>query len=110
MMPGSVVAQETENHELADEHHHKNHIALFIGATEAEAHHGDQEDPDFTLGMEYERTVSKVIGVGALVEFVVEGKREYVIGAPLFVHIGPNAIVQLAPVYWFSGNMTPGRG
>ena len=74
--PAVVASQETqeqehsetgEHHEATEEHaeeqgeghHHKNHVAVFVGSTEAEERHGEKEDRDFTLGIDYERRLSK---------------------------------------------------
>ena len=81
------------------EHHHRNHIAVFVGSTEAEEHHGEKGDRDFTIGVDYERRLSKVVGVGGLLDWVVEGRREYLVGIPLFLHAGKHAKFQLAPCY-----------
>ena len=92
-----------EDHE-ADEghgeaHHHKNHIAFFVGSTEAEEHHGEKGDRDFTIGLDYERRLSRVVGIGGLVDWVVEGNREYLIGVPVFLHVGKHAKFELAPAF-----------
>ena len=69
---------------LGAEHHHKNHIALFIGSTEGEAEEGEKEDRDFTLGVDYERRLTELIGIGGLYDWVAEGRREFLIGMPVF--------------------------
>lgn len=105
VVSGPALAQEPGEHgqaeghagESPEGHHHRNHLSFFIGSTEAEEHHGEQEDPDFTIGLDYERRLSKVFGIGVLVDFVVEGKREYMIGVPVFLHAGERAKFQVAP-------------
>ena len=108
--PGLVAAQESGlheassgNHEAAKEHgendHHKNHVAFFVGSTEAEEHHGEKGDRDFTIGIDYERRLSKIFGIGVLADWVIEGDREYIVGIPLFLRAGKHAIFQLAPAY-----------
>jgi hypothetical protein len=110
VVSGPVMAQEPEEHdpaeghavesgESAGEHFHKNHVAIFIGSTEAEEEHGEQDDPDFTLGLDYGRRFSKLFGIGVMLEFVVEGKREYVVGVPFYIHVGRYAKFQLAPAF-----------
>lgn len=80
-------------------HHHKNHFAVFVGTTEAEEHQGEQGDPDFTIGFDYERRINDWFGAGALADFVVEGRREYLLG-PLFIfHAGKSAKFFAAPCY-----------
>jgi len=114
--PEQLVAQETqeapeqEHHEQAGEHHeaaeghgeehfHKNHVALFVGSTEAEEHHGEKEDRDFTLGIDYERWLNKWFGAGAMLDFVVEGRREYLVGPLFILHAGKGAKFFAAPCY-----------
>ena len=82
-----------------EEHHHKNHVAVFIGSTEAEEHHGEKGDRDFTLGADYERRLNKWFGAGAMVDFVVEGQREYLAGPLFILHAGGHAKIFAAPCY-----------
>ena len=49
-----------------EEHEHKNHIALFIGSTQAEEEHGERDDPQLTLGLDYERRLTRVFGLAPL--------------------------------------------
>jgi hypothetical protein len=106
--PGLVAAQESGrheassvNHEAAKEHgendHHKNHVAFVVGFIEAEEHHGEKGASDFTIGIDYERRLSKVFGIGVLADWVIEGNREYMVGIPLFLHAGRHAKFELAP-------------
>jgi hypothetical protein len=106
--PCLVTAGESESdtaasgdHEAAKEHgesdHHMNHVAFFAGFTEAEEHHGDQGAPDFTIGIDYERRLSKVFGIGVLADWVIENNREYMVGIPIFLHAGRHAKFELAP-------------
>jgi len=92
-----------ESHEEAIEEHgehlHKNHLALFIGATEAEEHHGEKGDPDFTLGVDYERRLSPLFGVGGMVDWVVEGRREFLLGPIGFLHPYKGLKLFAAPCY-----------
>ena len=97
--PSGLVAQEVHGGEHAagsegegehgEEHgHHKNHIALFLGSTQAELHHGEREDPQFTLGFDYERRLNNHVVVGGLLDVVLEGHREAILAASLFLHAG----------------------
>ena len=108
-LPGGLVAQEdrgehaaeSEDHAAAEgehgeAHEHKNHIALFIGSTQAEIEHGERDDPQFTLGIDYERRLTPIFGVGALLDLVLEGHREGIVGIPLFLHAG-NLVFEVAP-------------
>ena len=92
-----------------EEHHfHKNHFGVFVGSTEGVEQHGEEhgdtghgdghgevtsegssggkDDPDFTIGLDYERRLTKLIGIGGMVDFVVEGRREYLLGPIGFLH------------------------
>ena len=72
-MAGEAPETAEEHAEEHGEHFHKNHLALFIGSTEAEEHHGEKGDPDFTLGVDYERRLSPLFGVGGMFDWVPEG-------------------------------------
>ena len=110
-LPAALAAQheEPEAHEASGEHEehgehgghefHKNHIALFLGSTEGEEHHGEQGDRDFTIGFDYERRLSKLVGVGGFVDWVAEGNREWLAGVFTFLHVYKGAKIQLAPAY-----------
>jgi hypothetical protein len=74
-------------------------VALFIGSTEAEEHHGEKGDRDFTLGFDYERRLNKWFGAGAMVDWVAEGNREYLIGPLFILHAGRHAKLFAAPCY-----------
>jgi hypothetical protein len=107
-VPAPTMAQhvEGEEHEATETHEehgghelHQNHVALFLGSTEGEEHHGEKGDRDFTIGIDYERRLSKLFGIGAMVDWVAEGNREYLIGVPVFLHVGNGGKFQLAPAY-----------
>jgi hypothetical protein len=90
----TVGHEASEGHD--EERHHKNHVAFFVGSTEAEEHHGVKEDRDFTMGLDYERRLTRIVGVGGVVDWVVEGNREYLIGVPVYLHVGRHAKFELA--------------
>ncbi len=99
-LPARIEAEEQEHHEpTGEEHFHKNHVAVFVGSTEAEEHHGEKTDPDFTVGFDYERRFSKLFGAGAMLDFVVEGRREYLVGPLFILHPGMGAKLFAAPCY-----------
>ena len=63
---GAAVGDETEDHHSAEsehETHHPNVLAVFVGVA-----FEDRRDNGVALGLEYERRLSRVFGVGALVE------------------------------------------
>jgi len=108
--PARLVAQEAEHNEATgehegtteehgEEHHHKNHVAFFVGSTEAEEHYGEKEDRDFTLGIDYERRLNKWFGAGAMLDWVAEGNREYLVGPLFILHAGGHAKLFAAPCY-----------
>lgn len=104
-----------------EEHHfHKNHFAVFIGSTEGVEQHGEEheetghddghgavssegssggkDDPDFTIGFDYERRLTRLIGIGGMVDFVVEGRREFLLGPIGFLHPFGGAELFAAPL------------
>jgi len=83
--------------EHGEEHFHKNEVAVFLGSTQSEEHHGDRDDPEFTIGIDYERRLTEHFGLGLLADFVAEGNREILLGIPFFLHAGKSAKFELAP-------------
>ncbi len=85
-----------------DEHHaehHANHVSLFAGASTLTG-----ETPEggsgtaFTLGLDYERRLTRIIGLGLLVDYVVGGVgRAFFLGVPLFVRPVGGLGLTLAP-------------
>lgn len=108
--PTQVVAQEHEQeeaagaeHEAGEEHEfHKHHFAVIISSTESPEEHGEEDhsdghgdthsegssggkdDPDFTIGFDYERRFTKLFGLGGMIDWVAEGRREF-LGGPFAV-------------------------
>lgn len=86
-----LQAQEPEGSEgeaNAEEEYHANHIALFLGSstTTEEVPEGSSAT-SFTLGADYERRLSGLIGLGLLVDFAIgDFERTALLGVPLFVH------------------------
>jgi hypothetical protein len=67
----------------------RNHAVIFAGWTEGEVSEvGIKQDPRFTLGLGYERRLSRLVGVGGVLEAVVDGDREALFLAPVFFHFG----------------------
>lgn len=96
---GATEEYAEEHGEEHGEHFHKNHLAVFIGATEAEEHHGEKGDPDFTLGVDYERRLSPLFGVGGMFDWVAEGNREFLVGPIGFLHPFGGLKLFAAPCY-----------
>ena len=99
--PGAALAATEADHSATGEHgeahYHKNHVALFLGSTQSEEHHGERDDPSFTIGADYERRLTRIFGVGALADVVVEGDRELLVGLPVFLHAGKGSKFLVAP-------------
>lgn len=116
---GEEHAEGGEAHEGGEEHHfHKNHFAVMIGSTQSveihgEEHHdeghgdphsevtssGGRDDPDFTLGIDYERRLTKLFGIAGLLDFVVEGQREFLFGPLAVLHPFRGAKLWVGPLY-----------
>jgi hypothetical protein len=84
-----------DSHSAHKAHHlHRNHLALFTGATTNFEH----ESTDFTIGVDYEYRVNDMFGIGLLGEIVYAEHKETIVGVPFFIHMknAPLKIV-LAP-------------
>ena len=84
-------AEEAESHAAEGEYgeeFEKNTIAVFLGATQAENEEGGRDDPEFTLGFDYERRLTEVFGLGGILDLVLEGHREAILAAAGFFHWG----------------------
>ena len=103
--------EDAEEH--GEEHHfHKNHFAVIISATEApeehgEEHHGDphsegssggKDDPDFTIGFDYERRITQLFGLGGTIDWVAEGRREILFGPFAILHPFAGSKFWVAPL------------
>lgn len=92
LLPEWTPASAEEKHEA------KNEIALFVGITEGQRKaNGSKEDPNFTMGIDYEREMNRHFGVGGLLDVVIEGEREAILGLPLFYHPSKRLTILLAP-------------
>lgn len=86
----------------AEEHHagyHPNHIALFVGASTrtGEAPEGGSRT-GFTIGLDYERRLTSVIGLGLLVDYVPgEIGRAVLLAVPLYLRPVGGLGLTLAP-------------
>jgi len=107
----------TEPHEGSEEHGeehhlHKHHVAIIISATEAPEEHGEEhhadphgeessggkDDPDFTIGFDYERRFTQLFGFGGMIEWVAEGRREFLLGPIAFLHPFAGSKFWVAPL------------
>jgi len=83
---GTALGDEAEEHHSAEpEHgtHHPNVLGLFVGRAI-----DDRRDNGFALGLEYERRVNRVFGVGALVEHTFGDIDATVYAVPFAFHFG----------------------
>lgn len=95
--PAVSVAQEhgAEGAE-AEEAFHKNHLSLFTGGT-TESSDGETST-SFSLGLDYERRVSRLIGLGIGGEFVFGGEeREALLGLLLNLHPAGGLVLVAGP-------------
>jgi hypothetical protein len=90
LAPGQLRAQESHEQsgdegEVSGEHgeheFHRNHVAIFLGATV------DEDESAFTLGADYERRFSKRFGIGVLADYASGDVRAYVVALPVFLHV-----------------------
>lgn len=111
------AASEEHGEAHGEEHHlHKHHFAVILSSTEAVEEHGDthngdghgephsegsssgKDDPDFTVGFDYERRLTQLFGVGGMIDWVVEGRREFLLGPIAFLHPFAGSKFWLAPL------------
>ena len=90
---GEEMQGEEEEEGLGE---HRDSLALFLGATESDGSGVEKEDPRFTFGLEYERHLTELFGVGVVLERVGEDDRETLLLVPAFFHVGA-ALFQIAP-------------
>jgi hypothetical protein len=92
-----ALAQESEHGE-AGHKYHRNHFSLFVGATEGGNVDGEGEErASPTLGLDYERRLSRLLGIGFLADVAAGDRREFVAGIPLVFHAGRSAKFYVAP-------------
>lgn len=95
--PGRLQAQEheSESGESSQHHagHHKNHVAVFVGAID------EHEETAFSLGLDYERRLSRVFGIGVLTHYAFGDVRSFALAAPIFLHATERLKFSLAAGY-----------
>jgi len=110
-----------EEHEGGEEHGeghhlHKHHFAVILSATEGVEEHVEEpngdghgephaegtssgsDDPDFTIGCDYERRFTQLLGFGGRFDWVAEGRREFLVGPIGFLHPFGGSKLWLAPL------------
>ena len=82
-------AQESE-HGGAGHEYHRNHFSFFFGITDGGNAEGEgEESASPTLGLDYERQLSRRFGVGFLSDIAAGDRREFVAGTLQFQGGGP---------------------
>ncbi len=81
--PGAHLCADEEDH--AEAHHlHLNHLGLLFAGTTGLEEGGETY---FTLGVDYERRLSEVWGVGVVGELIFAHKTEYLFVFPAYFHV-----------------------
>jgi len=94
LFPAITFAQEEEEAPA------KNHISVFVGAT---IEPREETKASFTLGADYERRLSELWGVGALVDLALGStERTALFGVPVYVHPIEPLELHAAPAVEFS--------
>ncbi len=86
----STFARAEELHH-EDESEHKHHLSIFLGNT-----HEKGED-EFTIGVDYERRLNALWGIGGLIDYAGGRFDTTVIAVPLFFHPDRHWRLLLAP-------------
>jgi hypothetical protein len=95
---GDEEGRQVEHGESEEHGFHRNHVAFLVGSTATEEKRpGGTGDPRLTLGVSYERRLTRLLGLGATFEGVVEGEREAVLVIPVLFHVGRRAKFLVGP-------------
>ena len=89
------AAEQTHPTHEDSEHYHRNNIGFFFGNTYEDSHHGSENG--LTVGFNYERRLSKLLGIGGFYEYAGGDFDKWSIGVPLFFHPYKAWRFQLAP-------------
>lgn len=102
-LPAGLPAQE---HEEAGQHHLKNGVGLFLGAST----HLDTDDTGFTVGADYERVIVYPWGVGLIVDFASSAiERDFIVAVPLYFHLLGRFRLSAAPGLEVAGHSEEGH-
>lgn len=79
-----IYAQHHDEHtkQESHDHHSKHHVAVFNGGTTIFSH----EITAYTIGVDYEYRISKLVGMGFLGEIIMTESNEIVTGISVFAH------------------------
>ena len=78
-----ATGQEEGTAHRASHSHHPNMLGLFLGET------FEGREEEFTVGLEYERRISRSFGIGAFAEYVSGNLDFWILGVPFAYHNGP---------------------
>jgi len=82
-------AEEPEGQAHHGEELERNEVGVFLGITAGgDKKEGGKEDPTGTIGVEYRRRLSRLIGVGLLFEFAGGERRDHVGLVPVSIWLG----------------------
>jgi hypothetical protein len=85
-------ADEPRQHSGREHETHRNNVGVFVGITAGgEEEGGGKEDASGTIGIEYERKLSRWLGIGVVAEFVGGQRRDHVWVLPLTISPGRRA-------------------
>ena len=97
LWPNLSIAQEHHSEgEGAEEEFHKNHLSLFTGGTTESS--GGETSTSFSLGLDYERRLSRLVGLGIGGEYVFGAdERETLLGLLLNLHAIGGLVLAAGP-------------
>ena len=85
-------AEEPRHHSGRERETHRNNVGVFVGITAGgEEDGGGKEDATGTIGIEYERRLSRWLGIGVVAEFAGGQRRDHVVVLPLTISPGRRA-------------------
>jgi len=90
--------QEEGSKQESQNHSSKHHIALFNGATTNFSH----ESTSYTIGLDYEYRISKLLGIGLLGEVILADSEEFLTGVAVCAHPFKGTKLIAAPLVVFS--------
>jgi hypothetical protein len=90
--------EERSHHVHGDHEIHRNHIGVFLGVTEGgDEEGGGKEDTSATIALEYERRLTRLIGIGVVLDYVGGERRDHVGIIPLSFRPGRHARFVVGP-------------
>lgn len=77
----------------------KNEISLFLGGT------SHSEENAFTIGLDYQYRISRIVGVGILIDYATGNLQSLLVGPILYLHASNFEFI-VAPAIEFEGDET----